>query len=76
MGAHERVVFVMSEFLRRIGRSGAYALLAMGFVLGCSLLGAEGTKTSVARLSDPTELPLLSGSTEPHLPEAEPSAGR
>ncbi len=74
---HERVVTVMTEFLRRIGRSGAYALLAMGFVLGCSLLvGAEGTKTSVARLSDPTELPLLSGSTEPHLPEAEPSAGR
>ena len=72
---HERVVTVMTEFLRRIGRSGAYALLAMAFVLGCSLLvGAEETRTSVARLSDPTELPPLSGSTDPHLPE--PSAGR
>jgi hypothetical protein len=74
---HEQVVSIMAEFLRRIGRSGAYALLAMAFVLGCSLLvGAEGTKTSVARLSDPTELPALTGSSDRHLPEAEPSAGR
>jgi hypothetical protein len=49
----------------------------MAFVLGCSLLvAAEGPKTSVARWSDPTELSSLTGSTDPHLPEAEPGAGR
>jgi len=64
-----------------MGRSGAYALLAMAFVLGCSLLGAgEEPKTFGARWSDPTEPSSLSGSTDRHLPEesagAEAGAGR
>ena len=74
---HEQVVSVMSEFWRWIGRSGTYALLAMAFVLGCSLLvAAEGPETSAARGSDPTQLPSLTGSTDSHLPEVEPGAGR
>jgi hypothetical protein len=64
-----------------MGRSGVYALLAMAFVLGCSLLGAgEGPKSSAAQWSDPTEPSSLSGSTDRHLPEesagAEAGAGR
>ena len=68
---------MMSEFWHRIGRSGAYALLAIAFVLGCSLLvAAEGPETSAARWSDQAPLSSLTGSTDPHLPEAEPGAGR
>ncbi len=71
----------MSEFLRRIGGSGAYASLAMGFVLGCSLLlAAEQAEAPVAQWSDPTPPSSLTGSTDRHLPEesaaAEPGAGR
>jgi hypothetical protein len=74
---HEQIVFVMNEFWRWIGRSGAYALLAMAFVLGCSLLvAAEGPETSAARWSDPTQPSFLTGSTDNHLPEVEPGAGR
>jgi hypothetical protein len=78
---HEQVVSVMSEFCRWIGRSGTYALLAMAFVLGCSLLvAAEGPETSAARGSDPTQPSSLTGSTDRHLPEesagAEAGAGQ
>ena len=78
---HEQVVSVMNEFCRRLGRSGACALLAIVFVLGCSLLvGGEEPKTSTARWSDPSEPASLTGSTDRHLPEetaaAEPDAGR
>ena len=71
----------MNTFWRRMGRSGGYALLAMAFVLGCSLLGAgEGPKTSVARSSDLAEPSSLSGSTDRHLSKesagAEADAGR
>ena len=58
-----------------MGRSGAYALLAMGFVLGCSLLvAAEGPETSAARGPDPAQ--PLTGSTDSQLPEVGPGAGR
>ena len=62
-------------------RSGAYAMLAMAFVLGCSLLvGAEETTTSVAQWPDRTERSPLTGSTTHRPPEesagAEPGAGR
>ena len=73
---HEQVVSVMNEFWRWIGRSGAYALLAVAFVLGCSLLvAAEGPETSAARGSDPAQPSSLTGSTDSHLPEVEPGAG-
>jgi hypothetical protein len=74
---HEQVVSVMSEFCRWIGRSGTYALLAMAFVLGCSLLvAAEGPETSAAQWSDPTQPSSHTGSTDRHLPEAEAGAGQ
>jgi hypothetical protein len=67
---HEQVVSVMSEFWRWIGRSGTYALLAMAFVLGCSLLvAAEGPERSAAQWSDPAQPSSLTGSTDRHLPE-------
>jgi hypothetical protein len=71
----------MNEFCRQMARSGAYALLAIAFVLGCSLLvGAEETTTRVAQRPDPTEPPSLAGSTTDQPPEesagAEPGAGR
>ena len=78
---HEQVVSVMSEFCRWIGRSGTYALLAIAFVLGCSLLvAAEGPEPSAAEWSDPTQPSSLAGSTDRHLPEesagAEAGAGQ
>jgi hypothetical protein len=67
----------MTEFWRWMGRSGAYALLAIGFVLGCSLLvAAEGPETAAARGSDPTQPPSLTGSTDSQLPEVGSDAGR
>ena len=67
----------MNEFWRRMGRSGVYALMAMAFVLGCSLLvAAEGPETSAAGWSDPTQPSSLTGSTDSHLPEVELGAGR
>ena len=62
-------------------RSGTYAMLAIAFVLGCSLLvGAEETTTRVAQWSDRTEPSSLTGSTTHQPPEesagAEPGAGR
>jgi hypothetical protein len=72
---------VMTEFWRWIGRSGTYALLAMAFVLGCSLLvAAEGPERSAAQWFDPTPPSSLAGSTDRHLPEesggAEAGAGQ
>ena len=71
----------MNTFWRRMGRSGVYALLAMAFVLGCSLLLAEEEATApVARWSDPTPPSSLTGSTDRHLPHESaavgPGAGR
>jgi hypothetical protein len=65
----------MNEIGRQVFRSGAYALLAAGFVLACSLLlPAEKAGTQLASRSDPAVLPAYSGSTLDSLPE--PGAGR
>jgi hypothetical protein len=65
----------MNDIGRRIVQSGAYALLAMGFVLACSLsLPAEEPSTRVASRSEPIELPAYSGSTLFTVPE--PGAGQ
>ena len=78
--AHEQGIPVMHEIGRRIVRSGAYALLAMAFVLACSLLlPAEKANTRSALWSeplgsDPTRLSSFSGSADHDPPD--PGAGR
>ena len=65
----------MNDIGRRIVQSGAYALLALGFVLACSLLlPAEQARTQLASRSEPIELPVHSGSALYTVPE--PSAGQ
>ena len=65
----------MSEIGRRLVRSGAYALLAMGFVLACSLLlPAEEAATRTATWSAPAQLSTNIGSTD--LDPPDPGAGR
>jgi hypothetical protein len=64
----------MNDIGRQVFRSGAYALLAMAFVLACSLLmPAEQAGTRMASRSHPTDLPAYSGSARYTVPE--PGAG-
>jgi hypothetical protein len=65
----------MSDIGRRLVRSGAYALLATGFVLACSLLlPAEEAATRTATWSAPAPLSASAGSTD--LDPPDPGAGR
>lgn len=65
----------MNDIARRVLQSGAYALLAVGFVLACSLsLPAEEPGMRAASRPEPIELPTYSGSTLFTVPE--PGAGQ
>lgn len=64
----------MSNLGGRVVRSGAYAVLALAFVLACSLLmPAEQVGMQMASRSHPTDLPAYSGSARYTVPE--PGAG-
>lgn len=64
----------MNEIGRQVFRSGAYALLAATFVLaGSLLLPAEEAGVQLASRSEPTRLPVFSGSARYTVPE--PAAG-